>query len=95
MGRVISNRPSVQREADLKLRARLPLNCTTRGPITNCVNNKMHETLCCFCQARSFARCACRVTRIVNFRQCFVFFTLKAFEINSVEQVVKFYRKHI
>ena len=45
IGRVISNRPSAQREADLKLRARLPLNCTTRSPITNCLNNKMHETL--------------------------------------------------
>ena len=29
IGQVISNRPSAQREADLKLRARLPLNCTT------------------------------------------------------------------
>ena len=47
---------------------------------------KMHETLRCFCQGRSLARCACRVTRIVNFRQCFVFFTLKALEINSAEQ---------
>ena len=35
IGRVISNWPSAQREADLKLRARLPLNCTTRSPITN------------------------------------------------------------
>ena len=32
---VISNLLSVRREADLKLRARLPLNCTTRSPITN------------------------------------------------------------
>ena len=29
IGRVISN------QCDLKLRARLPLNCTTRSPITN------------------------------------------------------------
>ena len=52
--------------------------------ITKCMK------LCCFCQGRSLACCACRVTRIVNFRQCFVFFTLKTFEINSAEQVVKF-----
>ena len=61
----------------------------------NVVNNKMHETLCCFCQGRSLACCACRVTRIVNFRQCFVFFTLKAFEVNSAEQVVKFETNNI
>ena len=24
-----------------------------------CANNKMHETLCCFCQGRSLACCAC------------------------------------
>ena len=30
IARVISNQTSAQREADLKLRARLPLNCTTR-----------------------------------------------------------------
>ena len=35
IGRVISNRPSAKREADLKLRARLPLNCTPLSPITN------------------------------------------------------------
>ena len=35
IGRVISNRPSALQDADLKLRARLPLNCTTRTPITN------------------------------------------------------------
>ena len=32
------------RVSDLKLRARLPLNCTTRSPITNiinCVDNKI------------------------------------------------------
>ena len=34
IGRVISN-------LDLKLRAQLPLNCTTQSPITNCSNNKM------------------------------------------------------
>ena len=39
---------------------------------------------------RSLAHCACRATRIVNFRQCFIFFTFNAFEINSAEQVVKF-----
>ena len=31
----------------------------------NCVNNKMHEALCCFCQGRSLTRCACRVTRML------------------------------
>ena len=35
IGRVISNQPSVQLEADSKLRARLSLNCTTRSLITN------------------------------------------------------------
>ena len=33
--RVISNEPNAYREADLKFRARLPLNCTTQSPITN------------------------------------------------------------
>ena len=33
IGRVISNQPSARRDADLKLQARLPLNCTT--PISN------------------------------------------------------------
>ena len=33
--RVISNQLSTQHNADLKLRAQLPLNCTTRSPITN------------------------------------------------------------
>ena len=35
IGRVISNRPRATRSADLKLLARLPLNCTTRSPVTN------------------------------------------------------------
>ena len=35
IGRVISNLTNVQREADLKLRARLPLNSTTPTHITN------------------------------------------------------------
>ena len=35
IGRVISNRPRATRSADLKLRARLLLNSTTRRPITN------------------------------------------------------------
>ena len=29
IGRVISNQPSARRDADLKLQARLPMNCTT------------------------------------------------------------------
>ena len=33
--RVILNRPSAWREDDFKLQARLPLNCTTRSPVTN------------------------------------------------------------
>ena len=35
IGRVISNLTSAQREADLKLRARLHLNSTTQSPIAN------------------------------------------------------------
>ena len=35
IGRVISNQPSAWLENDLKLRARFPLNCTTRSPVTN------------------------------------------------------------
>ena len=35
IGRVISKQTNAKREADLKLLARLPLNCTTRIPITN------------------------------------------------------------
>ena len=33
--RVISNRPSAYHDVDLKLRAGLPLNCTTGSSITN------------------------------------------------------------
>ena len=38
IGRVISNRPCATRSADLKLRARLPLNCTTPGGTTRSPN---------------------------------------------------------
>ena len=44
IGQVILNQPSEWHEAHWKLQARLPQNCTTRSPITNCVNNKMQET---------------------------------------------------
>ena len=41
----------------------------------------------CLCERRSLAHCTCI---IVNFRHWIVFFTLKTFEINSAEQVIKF-----
>ena len=43
--RVISNQPSATHSADLKLQARLPLNCTKQVLLPfNCVNNKIRET---------------------------------------------------
>ena len=42
IGRVTFNQPSAYREDDLKLRARLPLNCTVRSPV-NPIYNKMRD----------------------------------------------------
>ena len=67
-----SNRASNFKSAERAARGRFEITstitpCIVRHEVLlpiNCVNNKMHETLCCFCQGRSLARCACRVTRI-------------------------------